>query len=77
MPSGVKCELTVVVGLPAESILEAQERLGADLLVMATHGRRGLKRLVLGSVAEKVVRESAIPVLTVHSAGAEDSPSTA
>lgn len=42
----------------------AQER-GVDLVVMGTHGRRGLQRLVLGSVAEKVVRLSHVPVLTV------------
>jgi nucleotide-binding universal stress UspA family protein len=46
-------------------IIATQQRLGADLVVMATHGQRGLKHLVLGSVAERVVRESAVPVLTI------------
>ena len=74
IPSGVKRTIAIELGLPADSILAAQKRLGADLLVMATHGRRGLKRLVLGSVAEKVVRESTIPVLMVRSSQAENSP---
>lgn len=51
-------------GQPWEKILEAVRESGADLLVMGTHGRRGLSRMFLGSVAEKVVRHSPIPVLT-------------
>jgi nucleotide-binding universal stress UspA family protein len=38
----------------------------ADLIVMGTHGRRGLPRAILGSVAERVIRTSTVPVLTVH-----------
>jgi nucleotide-binding universal stress UspA family protein len=53
-------------GLPWQGILDATEELGADLIVMGTHGRHGLSRLTLGSVAEKVVRLAKIPVLTVH-----------
>jgi nucleotide-binding universal stress UspA family protein len=49
-------------------IIAAQQRIGADLVVMATHGRRGLKHLMLGSVAERVIRESSAPVLTVRAA---------
>ena len=47
---------------PAAGILEAQKDIGADLVVMATHGRTGLSHLILGSVAEKVVRETSGPV---------------
>ena len=47
---------------PAAGILEAQKDTGADLVVMATHGRTGLAHLILGSVAEKVVRETTGPV---------------
>ena len=53
------------VGVPFERILETAKDLGADLLVMGTHGRRGIAHLVLGSVAEKIVRLSPVPVLTV------------
>lgn len=53
-------------GLPWQGILEATEELGADLVVMGTHGRHGLSRLTLGSVAEKVVRLAKVPVLTAH-----------
>jgi nucleotide-binding universal stress UspA family protein len=53
-------------GLPWQGILEAADELGADLIVMGTHGRHGLSRLTLGSIAEKVVRLSKVPVLTAH-----------
>jgi nucleotide-binding universal stress UspA family protein len=48
-----------------KQILETVKNRGCDLVVMGTHGRRGLPRLLLGSVAEKVVRLSTVPVLTV------------
>lgn len=50
---------------PARRILACASALGADLLVMGTHGRAGLERLVLGSVTEKVLRNAPCPVLTV------------
>jgi nucleotide-binding universal stress UspA family protein len=53
-------------GAPWEQILQAAEETKADLIVMGTHGRRGLKLMVLGSVAEKVVRMSPVPVLTIR-----------
>ncbi len=53
-------------GVAWEQILAAAERLDAGLIVAGTHGRHGLPRALLGSVAEKVVRLSPIPVLTVH-----------
>jgi nucleotide-binding universal stress UspA family protein len=68
IPAPVKRELTVKLGEPGSTIIAAQQRLGADLVVMATHGRRGLKHLVLGSVTERVVRESTAPVLTIRAA---------
>jgi universal stress protein A len=52
-------------GDPFEAILDATEDLLTDLVVLATHGRTGLKRLVIGNVAEKVVRHAPCPVLTV------------
>ncbi len=51
---------------PAAGILEAQKEIGADLVVMSSHGRTGLAHLILGSVAERVVRESVCPVLTIR-----------
>jgi nucleotide-binding universal stress UspA family protein len=54
------------VGREWERILETVKELDVDLIVMGTQGRRGLPRLMLGSVAEKVVRLAPVPVLTVH-----------
>jgi nucleotide-binding universal stress UspA family protein len=50
----------------AEAILQAAKNVGADLIVVGTHGHRGIAHAFLGSVAEKVVRLSPVPVLTVH-----------
>ena len=60
---------------PAAGILEAQKETDADLVVMSSHGRTGLAHLILGSVAERVVRESVCPVLTVRQGDAEVAPS--
>jgi nucleotide-binding universal stress UspA family protein len=58
-------------------VLKAAAAFNADLLVMGTHGRRGVQRLVLGSVAERCVRQAALPVLLVPSAsGHEPEPAT-
>ncbi|HYB90526.1 MAG TPA: universal stress protein [Candidatus Binataceae bacterium] len=62
----VQYEVHVKAGRPDVDVLNAVKRLRADLVVMATHGRSGLKRFFLGSVAEKVVREAGCPVLTVR-----------
>ena len=53
-------------GLPWEEIQLASVDIGADLIVMGTHGRRGIARLLLGSVAQSVVQTSAVPVLMVR-----------
>ena len=53
-----------------DTILQVAKELGADLIVMGTHGRRGLKRALLGSIAELVVRTAACPVLTVRTSDA-------
>ena len=50
----------------AKSILKAARRLSCGCIVMATHGRKGMDRFVLGSVAQRVVRESPVPVLTMR-----------
>ena len=51
-----------------EVILHTAEEIGADMIVMGTHGRRGVGRALLGSVAESVVRTSPCPVLTIRRA---------
>ncbi len=51
---------------PAEGIIEATKSTGADLIVMASHGRRGMSRLLLGSQANRVVTHSDVPVLIVR-----------
>lgn len=56
----------VLSGAAATTVTDFAEREGADLLVVGTHGRRGPSRWLLGSVAEKIVRASRIPVLTVR-----------
>jgi universal stress protein A len=56
----------VVVGTPYRTIVEVAEAEKVDLIVMATHGRTGLSHLVMGSVAERVVRTAPCPVLTVR-----------
>lgn len=59
-------KVNVVSGEPRDAILEASKRCEADLIVIGSHGRRGLSRLVLGSVAEAVVRRAECPVLVVR-----------
>jgi nucleotide-binding universal stress UspA family protein len=59
-------EIVVVTGDPAVAIGAAAEEHGADLIVMATHGRTGIGHFFLGSVTERVVRESPVPVMTVR-----------
>jgi len=55
-------------GHPAEEIIRYAKEEGIDLIVMGTHGRRGLNRVLLGSVAEEVVRSAEVPVMTVRMA---------
>ena len=67
--AGVTVESKLIVGLgnPAgKRVLEAVAQWGADLIVCGTHGRRGLRRIVLGSDAEYMVRHSPVPILLVR-----------
>jgi nucleotide-binding universal stress UspA family protein len=59
-------EMSVWYGPPAEAIVEAARYRKADLIVMSSHGRSGLGRLVLGSVAESVLRATAVPILLIR-----------
>lgn len=64
-------DVQVSLGEPTAEVISAIEPVGADMIVMSTHGRRGLKRFFLGSTAEQVVRLSPVPVLTVKPEGLE------
>lgn len=64
---GLETARDVIEGIPHQEINSYVERNDVDLVVMGTHGRTGLDRLMLGSTAEKVVRTSDVPVMTVSS----------
>lgn len=63
--AGVAVRRTLREGDPASLILEVAEEVGADLIVMGTHGRAGLERLILGSVTDRVLRRAPCPVVAV------------
>jgi len=66
---GVKVETHLVdqrSGRAADAIVEDARSHGCDLIVIGTHGRRGMSRMLLGSDAERVLRQSSVPVLLVH-----------
>jgi universal stress protein A len=64
--AGIPVEGTVVTNDPRDGVVDAAAKLGADLIVVGTHGRRGLTRALLGSVAESIVRSATCPVLVVR-----------
>lgn len=66
---GIETDLLAREGYPPEVIDEEARRIGADLIAMGTHGRSGLKRLLLGSTAERVLPAAPCPVLTVRCGG--------
>jgi len=63
--AGLRCETKIIEGTATTDIIQRAQRIGADLVVVGTHGRTGLAHIVLGSVAERVVRRASCPVLTV------------
>ena len=65
--SRLRATTEVIVGRAARTITSYAADNGYDLIVMGTHGRTGLAHVLMGSVAEHVVRDAACPVLTVHS----------
>jgi len=67
--AGTKAETTVVTGAVAPSILAAMHSLQSDLVVLCSHGYTGFQRWALGSVAQKVVHHSPVPVLLLHDGG--------
>lgn len=69
---GLRARSVLRIGVPHEEIVAACTAEAPDMIVMGTHGRSGLNRLLMGSVAERVVRTSPCPVLTVRPAAAEE-----
>ena len=63
---GVEAKGQVLIGYAAEEILNRAREEKVDLIVMGTHGRKGIDRILFGSVAEKVVKNADMPVLTVR-----------
>ena len=72
--AGLKATAAALEGGPADSILRYVEKTSASLLCMATHGRSGLERILLGSVAEELVRKAPCPVLLRRSVAAAPAP---
>ena len=70
--SGVEAKGQVLIGYAAEEILSRAKEEEVDLIVMGTHGRKGIDRILFGSVAEKVVKNADMPVLTVRPTDLED-----
>jgi nucleotide-binding universal stress UspA family protein len=65
---GVKAEALVLAGQPYEAIVQAAKSKNADLVVLGTHGRRGVARFFMGSVAARVISTAPCPVMTVGAA---------
>jgi nucleotide-binding universal stress UspA family protein len=68
---GLETERAVKFGDPAEVIVDYAREVGADLIAMCTHGRSGLSRWVYGSVADRVLRASSVPVLLIRWSGSK------
>jgi nucleotide-binding universal stress UspA family protein len=66
LPRHLAVQLKVAVGKPAEAIVWVAHEAGVDLIVMGTHGRTGVRHLLLGSLAEAVIRRVRCPVMTVR-----------
>ncbi len=64
--SGVKASRLIVTGRPFEQIVHIAKSLGANLIVMGTYGRKGAERILIGSVAERVIEYASCPVLVVR-----------
>jgi nucleotide-binding universal stress UspA family protein len=71
---GFVVQTRAVTGRAPEEILAAARDVGADALVVGTHGRKGLSHLLLGSVTERLVREAPVPVISVRSTAEEAEP---
>lgn len=66
---GVEVTTEVIVGYPKEEIINFAKNNEVDLVVMGTHGRKGVDRVLFGSIAEKVLVQSPVPVVTIRPKG--------
>lgn len=66
IPQGIQAQSVVRIGSPYDEIVHVAESMALDLIVLSTHGRTGIKHVVLGSITEKVVRHANCPVLVVR-----------
>ena len=72
---GVPVEIEVRAAEPARAILAAAEEHGVALITVGTHGRKGIARMLVGSVAEQVVRNATCPVITIRGLDVLEHPS--
>lgn len=72
--AGLQADSAIIEGMPLQTILDTAQTRGADLIIMGTHGRTGLTHVLMGSVAEKVVRLAPCPVLVTR--GSTDASTT-
>ena len=63
--AGVECFTAIVEGSPAVEIVSRSRKINADLIVIGTHGRTGIRRVIFGRVAEEVLRRTSLPILMV------------
>lgn len=70
VPKVIEITHDVKIGTPAEVIIEFGREKNVDIIVMSTHGRTGISRFMIGSVAEKTIRQSTIPLLVIPAASA-------
>ncbi len=72
VPTSAKVKTTLLWGNPAKEIVQEAKSGNFDLIVMATHGREGMSRLFIGSVAEEVIRRAPCPVFIIRTKAAEE-----
>jgi nucleotide-binding universal stress UspA family protein len=65
VPKHIEISCEVKIGTPAEVIIKFAREKNIDIIIMATHGRTGISRFMIGSVAEKTIRQSTIPLLII------------
>jgi nucleotide-binding universal stress UspA family protein len=67
--AGLAVETQILTGIPAETISDFAQRNKVDLIALATHGRSGISRWVFGSVADRLLRSSSVPILLIRPKG--------